>query len=308
MDFILYSRREVEESKMIEVCGRILLVGCLVLVPAMARAEPTTPEKQGGTEDEVDTEHIFGFAEGSDIGKKGEREIENVNIGSFGKAAGAYNNVDTEVSFRYGVTDRLRLSIGTLTDYYAIESVPTFTNRTATTFSGVIGEARYNLVNDAMQSYGLSLSFNPAYRQFDPTSGAQENNYAFPLTLLFNKTLIPDKFYAAVNLVYTPAFFTIPGGASGTEHDNGFAAIAAATFAVSKTIFVGAEIRQEVLVQSTAPTAHALFLGPTLFYRFSPTFNAKVTYEAQVPDPGSRSLDLQTYTRHQVELQFAYNF
>ncbi len=298
---------------MLQVCGRILFLGCVLLVPALAHADPRTPEKdaggkdEGGKEEEVDTEHIFGFAEGSDIGKKGEIEIENVNIGSFGKAGGAYDNVDTETSFRYGVTDSFRLSIGTLTDYHAIEEVPSFTDRTAATLSGVIGEARYNIVDDAKHSYGLSLSFNPAYRQFDPTSGVRENNYSFPVTLLFNKTLIPDKFYAVVNLVWTPTFFPIPG-TSGTERDNGFTAIAGATYAVTKKIFLGAEIRQEFLVQNTAPTAHALYIGPTFFYRFSPTFTGKVAYEAQVTDPGSHSLDLQTFTRHQVELQFAYFF
>ena len=289
----------------LEVLSRIILLGCLA-IPAPARAEPQTAEKQGESgKEEVDTEHIFGFSEGSDIGKQGEREIENINIGSFGKAGGAYNNVDTETSFRYSVTDRLRLSIGTLTNYYAIEDVPTLANRTITTFSGVIGEARYKLVDDATQSYGLSLSFNPAYRQFDPLSGARTNNYAFPVALLFDKALIPDTFYAAVNLVYTPAFFAIPGG---TERDNGLTAIAAATYAVSKTIFLGAEIRHETLVQNTAPTAHALFVGPTLFYRFSPVFTGKVAYAAQVNDVGARSLDLDVFERHQVELQFVYGF
>ncbi len=287
--------------------SRIVLLGCLV-VPAPLRAEPLTAEKQEHPrKEEVDTEHIFGFAEGSDIGKEGEREIENVNIGSFGKTGGAYNDVDTETSFRYGVTDRLRLSIGTLTDYYAIEDVPDFAKRTITTFSGVIGEVRYNLRSDAAHSYGLSLSFNPTFRRFDPTLGAREDNYAFPLTLLFDKTLIPDKLYAAVNLVYTPTFFPIPG-TGATERDNGFTAIAAASYAVTKAIFLGGEIRHETLLNNTSPTAHVLYVGPTLFYRFSPVFTGKVAYAAQVADVGARSLDTRVFERHQVELQFAYNF
>ena len=289
---------------MLHVCGGILFLGCL-LMPSLARAEPQTPDKQERSpEEEVDTEHIFGFAEGSDIGEKGEREIENVNIGSFGQV-GAYNNVDTETSFRYGVTDRLRLSIGTLTDYYAIADNPSFTNRTATTFSGVIGEARVKLIDDARNPYGLSLSFNPAFRQFDPLSGVQTHNYSLPVTLLFNAALIPGKFYAAVNLAYTPSFFPI---ASGTEHDDGLTAIASATYAIGPKIFLGGEIRHETLVQSTASTAHALFLGPTLFYRASPVFTAKVAFEPQVADLGAHTLNLSTYQRYQVELQFAYNF
>ena len=78
-----------------------------------------------------------------------------------------------------------------------------------------------------------------------------------------------------MNLVYAPSFFPIPGSGD-TERDNGLTAIAAATYAVTETIFLGAEIRHETLLQNAAPTAHAPFLGPTLFYRFSPVLTGKV--------------------------------
>ena len=35
----------------------------------------------------VDSEHLFGFTEGADIGKVGEREAETETIGHFGKSA-----------------------------------------------------------------------------------------------------------------------------------------------------------------------------------------------------------------------------
>jgi hypothetical protein len=38
----------------------------------------------------VDTEHLFGFSEGADAGKKGERELESKTIACAGKAAGKY--------------------------------------------------------------------------------------------------------------------------------------------------------------------------------------------------------------------------
>ncbi len=54
---------------------------------------------------------------------------------------GSRQNADTERSVRYGVTDPLRLSLGTLTDDDAVENVPTFANRTAM-FGGVIVNQR----------------------------------------------------------------------------------------------------------------------------------------------------------------------
>jgi hypothetical protein len=60
-----------------------------LLVPLLAHAEEAEP-RGPATRWSIDTEHIFGFAEGSDIGAKGELEIENITIGGFG-ALGSYS-------------------------------------------------------------------------------------------------------------------------------------------------------------------------------------------------------------------------
>jgi hypothetical protein len=260
--------------------------------------------KAGATGSEVDSEHIFGFSEGSDIGSQGEREIESVTIGSFGKL-GNYSNIDNETSFRYGVTDQLRLSIGTLTDFYGINNSPGLSNRSIATFSGLIGEMRVNLLDRTKAPFGMSLSINPQWRQIDPVSGETTGNYAIPATLLIDKEVISDKFFVATNLIYTPSFLRVNGMRG---HDDAFTVITAGTYALGSKIFAGAELRYEDLAQNGTFIAHALFIGPNLFYRFSPTFTAKVAWAIQVPDVGSNALDLTSYERHQVELQIAYNF
>ena len=291
---------------MLGALSRCLLIAFLVLVPALAWAEPQVKEKEEPEKAEgIDTEHIFGFSEGSSIGKKGEHELESITIASFGKV-GSYASIDNETSIRYTVTDQLRLSIGTLADYYAINNVPALSNRTAATFSGVIGEARLNIVNNETNPFGLSLSFNPAFRQFDPLTGVGTRNYALPVTLLFDKAVIPEKLFFGVNLIYTPSFFPVPGG--GREHDDEFSAIAALTYAVLPKVFLGVEARHENLIQNGVFDSHALFVGPSLFYQITPEANIKVAYAAQIPDVSAHTLDLDAYQRHQIELQFAYGF
>ena len=258
-----------------------------------------------GEEEALDTEHLFGFAEGSGIGSKGEREIESISVGSFGKV-GSYNQVDTETSFRYVVANTLRLSIGTLTDAYDIHDVPGLDNRTAFTFTGVIAEARLNLVDDKTHPYGVSLSFDPQYRQFDPVAGTRQSTTALPLTLLYDVALIPSKLLAAVNVAYTPAFFPAVAGVAG--HSDDVAVFADLTYAATPKLFFGGELRHEILVQAGLPTAHALFLGPSAFYNLAPAFDVKVAWAIQVPDVGSRGLDVSTFERHQVEVQLVYGF
>ena len=190
-----------------------LLIHAVPHGPARADEKTDSESREKKGKEEVDTEHIFGFSDGSDIGEKGEREIENITIGSFGKS-GSYNQFETETSVRATVTDRLRLSIGTLTDAYAIQDVPGLNNRHAFTFGGLIGEARYNIVDNRTTPYGLSVSFNPSFRQFDPLSGARFTSYTLPVSLLFDKGFLDQKLFVGVNVVYAPtlqpAFFGAP--------------------------------------------------------------------------------------------------
>ncbi len=266
--------------------------------------EPKVRSETDGEDEALATEHIFGFAQGPGIGSKGEGEIESISIGSFGKV-GSYNQVDTETSVRYNVADALRLSVGTLTDGYNIHDVPGLDNRTAFTFSGVIAEARLNLIDDRTHPYGLSLSFDPQYRQFDPLSGARQGNTALPLTLLADVALIPSKLLAAFNVAYIPSFFQAVGGPARNDD---VVVLADLAYGVTSKLFLAGEVRHEDLVQAGSPTAHALFLGPSAFYNLAPAFDVKVAWAIQVPDVAARGLDLGTFSRHQVELQFVYGF
>jgi hypothetical protein len=120
-----------------------------------------------------------------------------------------------------------------------------------------------------------------------------------------DKEIIPDKFFAAVNLIYTPSFLRV-NGARG--HDDAFTVIGAGTYAITPDIFAGVEIRHENLAENGTFGAHALYVGPSLFYRVSERLSIKAAWAAQIPDFGYSNLDLNAYQRHQVELDIAYHF
>jgi hypothetical protein len=143
-----------------------------VFLPVFAHAQEAGPKGQASTS-LFDTEHIFGFAEGSNIGAKGELEIESTTIGSSG-ALGSYSNIDNETSLRYNVANELRLSLGTLNDYFNIQDVPLLSDRNTIEFGGVIAEARWHILDWRTAPFGMSLSLNPLWRLTDPTSGQQQ--------------------------------------------------------------------------------------------------------------------------------------
>jgi hypothetical protein len=78
--------------------------------------------------DEVDSEHIFGFTEGTDIGEKGEKEAEFGLFWRFGKAAGRYNALSQSSELKMTVTDNFRIAPGVVFSNYNMRNVPGLPN------------------------------------------------------------------------------------------------------------------------------------------------------------------------------------
>ena len=62
---------------------------------SLAIAAPASAEPHG-----IDTEHLFGFTEGSDIGVPGERELESETTGRLGKRAGRFRAFDSGLALK----------------------------------------------------------------------------------------------------------------------------------------------------------------------------------------------------------------
>jgi hypothetical protein len=263
-----------------------------------------SPAAGGEAEEPFDAEHIFGFVDGSDIGEQGEQEIESVTVGRIGRI-GSYNNAANETSYRNTITDQIRLSVGTETDYYNIHNVAGYENISAATFSGLTAELRVNFFNRQTSPFGLSVSFNPEWRQFDPDSGARSLNYELPVSVLFDKEIITQKLFVGSSLTYGPEFLRVD---HSFEHDDSLTVTAAASYQVAQNIFAAAEIRHENTAVNGDMVAHALYVGPSVYYKLLPNFSIKLAWAAQIPDVGARSLDLTTYDRNQFELHLSYGF
>jgi hypothetical protein len=151
----------------------------------------------------------------------------------------------------------------------------------------------------------MTLSLNPQWRLTDPMSGQSRESYAFPVTLLDDKKVVPSKYFTVVHLSYTPSFQRLT---TGWEHDDSFRIIAGGSYAITPDIHFGAEVRHENLAQNGNVNAHALYVGPPLYMNLAKGFSVKIAWAAQIPDVAARSLDLTNYQRHQVEFQLAYSF
>src|SRR5262249_3287785 len=133
----------------------------LLAVLGVAGGAHAAPIKRTDKTGAVDTEHMFGFTEGSDIGEKGETEFETDSTGRFGKLGGSYNNVATALEAKYSFSDRFRLSAVATVAYYDISGVNGLDDRRQGALQSVSFDARYRLFDRAHPPFRLTINVEP---------------------------------------------------------------------------------------------------------------------------------------------------
>jgi hypothetical protein len=275
--------------------GSILLLAALLAWPAGAH--------EAGSE-KIDTEHIFGFTEGADIGEKGEQEFESTTVGRFGKTGG-YTAIGNESSYRNVLFDGFRFSFGALPDYHAIHGMSGLEDRNNVNFSGVASELRWQLSDRSKIPIGIAVLLAPEFRWVDDLSGTSVQSYSLPMAAAFDTALVPDKLFAAINLVYDPAITRAEGKwERGTELE----ASGAASYAVTRDIFIGAELRYIAWDDQNSTLSRGLFAGPSFYVNLSKTSALKVAWSREIAEETPRAPGISNFERDQVIVLFMKSF
>src|SRR6516165_3666135 len=103
---------------------------CFLLPPACGHAES------------IDTEHIYGFMIGTDVGELGEREFQSETTGRFGKDGGTYQAAGQELELEFVPIRNFRIEVGALLAAHNIESVPGFLDRNQIVWQGAALDLR----------------------------------------------------------------------------------------------------------------------------------------------------------------------
>jgi hypothetical protein len=104
---------------------RITALCVSTLIPPCAHAE------------DIDTEHLFGFMIGTDVGSVGEREFQSQTTGRFSKAAGNYRAINQELELEFVPADNFRIEVGSSFAAYDINGVPGFDDRRQLNWTGL---------------------------------------------------------------------------------------------------------------------------------------------------------------------------
>jgi hypothetical protein len=292
--------------------SRAILLGVLAVLVAAGSAHGD-PGKRADKPGEVDTEHMFGFTEGSDIGEAGEKELEADSTGRFGKPGGSYNTVATALEAKYSFSDRFRLSAVATVAYYDITGVNAIDDRRQGALQSVSFDARFRLFDREHAPFGLTLSVEPHRGFADEMSGEPADQYGAEFRVLADRELIPGRLFAALNVSYEPEQTRLRGSGE-TLRESTLGVGVALAMQVMPNVFVGAEARNLRHYDGLGLNGfegQALYIGPTFYATFGERYFISAAWNVQVWGAvagSSGALDLDNFERHHVKLRIGARF
>ena len=263
--------------------------------------------------EEIDTEHLFGFTLGTDVGNVGEREFQSQATGRFSKTAGSYQAISQEFELEFVPVNNFRIEAGSSFSYYNINGVSGLEDRNQLDWQGVSLDLRYKLFDRKTAPFGLTLALETHAQKIDELTGAFARHYTTELTLAIDRELIPNRLVAAFNLFYEPEWTHIFRTGQAEQESTGGAAVAVMT-QIRPGILIGGEaryLRKYEGVSLDNFVGQALFVGPTGYWQLSERSRLTIAWETQIwgrPTASSAALDLVNFERNQARVIFGFNF
>src|SRR5882672_4542169 len=164
---------------------------CLsALLPGVVRAEG------------IDTEHLFGFMIGADIGTVGEREFQSQTTGRFARSGGSYRAIGQELELEFVPARDIRIQVGSTFAAHNINGVPGLDDRSQLAWQGVSLDLRYRLLDRSTAPLGLTLAVESHADRIDETTAAMGRKYGTEFTLELERELVPNIALATFNVLY----------------------------------------------------------------------------------------------------------
>jgi hypothetical protein len=280
---------------------RAIVLGVGLLLPAAACAE------------QVDTEHLFGFMIGADVGSLGEREFQSETTVGRGKA-GAYRTLGQEFELEFVPARNIRIELGAAVASHDIGGLAESEDRRRRlSFQGVSVDLRYRFLDRDAAPFGLTVAVQNHADRIDETTAARVRSYGAEFTLALDRELLRDAVVAAINLIYQPEWtrFIDP---RGFERESSVGVAIGAMTRVGPDLLLGGEARYLRRYEGVALNefaGEALFVGPTAYLQLSKLSRLTAAWSTQAwgRSAGSRAgLDLVGFERHQARLVFGFNF
>ncbi|WP_407519140.1 hypothetical protein [Methylobacterium oryzisoli] len=291
--------------------GAGMVLAAMVAGAALAQDEPTAAENRAGPD--LDSEHLFGFTEGTDLGVPGELELEQETTGRIGKRGGTFRAFDPTLALKIPLSENFRVAPGLSFAAYDVARGAGLPSSVRGGFNGAFLETRARLLDRRTAPVGLTLSLVPSIGMRDSGTGLSARSHGLEASLLLDRELIPGRLVGALNVSYAFAR-TRPDGADAGELGSGLEVSGALAYRVLPSLFLGGEVRYLRAYDGLGLdrfAGEAVYLGPTLYASVSDHAWVSFTWGTQVAgravgEPGP--LDLTGFDRHQARLRIGYSF
>src|SRR4051794_7605025 len=158
----------------------------------------------GGHAEGIDTEHIFAFMIGTDLGSVGEREFQSQTTARLSKTAGNYRAIGQEFELEFVPLPNFRIELGGTFATHDVFGVPGFADRNQFEGQGVSLDLRYRFLDREKDPFGLTLAAESRVDRIDEMTATQVRKYGTEFTVALDRELVPDFVVAALNLTYQP--------------------------------------------------------------------------------------------------------
>ncbi|MEJ0094798.1 MAG: hypothetical protein WDN46_15640 [Methylocella sp.] len=302
-----------QTSRLADLSRRLIAasIAAVLVIVSSAGAKAQEPESQ--SERGIDTKNMFGFTSGTDVGLAGERELELETDLAFQKRAGSYNAVEQNVIFEFSPSDAFEIDATLLGAYDQISRVDGLANRTEANFDGLATKFNYVFVQRSPSSpIGLTVWIEPAWTRIDD-AGKLNKGFSAETRIILDTELVPDRLFAALNLIYAPQI-SHDFGAPGWTRSADLGVSGALAYALETNVLLGAELEYfrayNGLTFGTF-AGNALYFGPTLYVRVNKTVFVGAAISTQIAgnaagDPNH--LDLTNFSRNKAELTIGIEF
>jgi hypothetical protein len=263
--------------------------------------------------EDIDTEHIFGFMIGTDVGNVGEREFQSETTGRFGKNGRTYRAVGAQLEAEFVPAPNFRVEVGSTFAAHDIGGVPGLEDQRKLSWQGVSVDFRYRFLDRETAPFGLTLALETHADRIDETTAAVVRSYGTELTLAVDREIVPNVAVAAFNLIYQPEWTRMVGIGAAEQESTIGAAVGLMT-QLRPGFFLGGEaryLRKYDGIGLEELSGQALYLGPVAYLQLSERSRLTATWSMQAwgRSAGSNAaLDLVNFERHQARLVYGINF
>jgi opacity protein-like surface antigen len=284
---------------------------------------------------EIDSKYLFGFTDGADIDAEGEKELEISTKSDFGRrrrvltpddadlapqifqgrTQGNYRSIQQKVEFEHTPTQNFQYALGVYGIQHRIRGVDGFDDLDRVSLGGLSGEARYVLVGRGPASpIGVTLQVEPEWGHVSEMSGQQEHSVELESKFIVDAELIPNRLYAAANLLWLPE---LSRGVAETQwtQESTIGASGALVFRVTPSIAIGADAQYYRHHANGFWLNHldgqAVYVGPNLHLRLSKKILMTAAFATQLRGHAAgedHALDLVNYSHYRARMRFIVEF